>query len=156
LDVQILDAARSYLAAARRLAKPEPHAQGAPNVLVFPALHCAVIACELFLKSTSAHQVGQARDGFTVQRIFAKPTSRSHNILIQDIDTAIGTRVIERLSEDERQFLNDLATPLQASRYPYEHDHRDHDCDRAIALAAKLDQIISDALSPDAEGRIHL
>ena len=121
-----------------------------------PRSKCAVIACELFLKSASAHQLGQARDGFTVQRIFAKPTSRSHDNLIQDIDTAIGTRVIKRLSEDERQLLNDLATPLQASRHPYERDHRDHDCDRAIALAAKLDQIISDALPPDAEGRIHL
>ena len=106
IDFQILEMARSFKEAAVRLNRPDPSPDGQPNVLVFPAAHCAILSCELFVKCLDAktdYETGKNPMNEVV-RVFAK-AQKGHSQDTALFSGRIGKVLTAQLSQSEIDML---------------------------------------------------
>ena len=148
-DGQVFEAGKMFLMAAERCAERRPDPDGQQNVLLSPTEHCAVIACELFLKCLGVSvEISETEPSI----VHPKP-AHGHKYLLHNVQGAFKERVVNKLEQTEKEFLNELGLRFQASRYPYESNEGRYN-EMALILARKLEQLILDQLRPDDDGNI--
>lgn len=127
-DLQILDTARQYHAGYRHLDSQLPG-----SGVLLPALSCAAIAVELFLKALVAHQIEvPEQDGSGVVTVYPTLPRRSHQLVGWFRDTPLEFQTIFAEECSHRPHLARHRSPegvlealeglFQAARYPYERD----------------------------------
>jgi 8-oxo-dGTP diphosphatase len=149
-NLQAFETAKRYLEAAERLGEPQPDSDGALNVLIAPSHHCAVLACELFLKSLNRETQYVDHDGNTLPHAsetvgieIAKVAERTHKKLFDALSEGpVKDALQAKLDDSDITFLNEeLWEELQKSRYPYEYSGNPHS-DRALSVGRKLREVL--------------
>jgi len=156
-DGQVFEAAQRYHDASKRLLEPRPSLNGQPSVLVHPALHCAIIACELYLKSVDALPEWRAlgdRSGDLLKAVSKK--GKGHDGLLDNPQSYPAKRLLGRLKPEEIELLNSLKGPLMSSRYPYEPSSERTEPDVYVKLADRLEREIKVILRPDHRGNVRI
>lgn len=146
-----------FLEAAKRCRERRPDAvTGQANTLLFPAEHCAIIACEMFLKAISANPSVSSDREVTI-RTWRGDHGHVTKALIDKLQsTNIGSKVAHQLTETDVLEISKLCDRFEQSRYPYEHSTTEPEADKALCLAEKLFNAIKVAMQPDADGNIQL
>ena len=149
--------AEMFLEAAKRCCEPRPcEATGQPNTLLFPSEHCAVIACEMFLKAVSATPSEVDTHRVTILTWRGEHGHISKDLVESQLSTQIGQKVRVHLTDADVAEIAGLCDRFTQSRYPYERSTTLPEADKAIALAEKLYNAIMEAMQPDAAGNIQL
>lgn len=151
---QVFENADRFLNAAEHLLEPRPDDSGARNVLLFPSYHCAVLACEMFLKSVMTEENSKAPKD-EVGILEARPKGKHKDLFLQ-LPTGPFKAAIEiELSEEDHKLITYLDRELTRSRYPYENAGTRPN-DHPLRLARKLRKVILSVLVPDGNGNIPL
>lgn len=149
--------AEMYLEAAKRCRELRPNeTTGQPNTLLFPSEHCAVIACEMFLKAVSAAPSEVDTHQVTILTWRGEHGHISKDLVESQLSTSIGDKVRTYLTDADMAQIAELCDRFTQSRYAYERSTTRPEADKAIALAEKLYNAIKEAMQPDAAGNIHL
>jgi len=165
---QVFHIAENYLEAAERcLEGRSEEGSDAFNALLWPSEHCAIIACELFLKSLIA-QTEKPEAGVIYtptyktkipQKVKNKTKLFSPHICEQLIDyvksTETGLRVWSSLDKHDQDFLINNTHRFAGTRYPFERDDITPD-QTHLKIAQKLFSAISEVIMPDENGSISL
>ena len=146
-----------FLEAAKRCHETRPDAvTGQLNSLLFPAEHCAVIACEMFLKAISAAPSESSDREVTIRTWRGHSGHVTHALVERQLNTEIGSKVRMQLTEAEVSEIATLRDRFTQSRYPYERSTTRPEADKALVLAEKLYNAIRVAMQPDVDGNIQL
>jgi hypothetical protein len=133
---QVLDVARQYREGFCLLIR-QPLGSG----VLLPALHCAAIALELYLKALSAHEVEVPNTGpVGGAYIYARSPSKSHRLeeLFDQTPDDVRERIekasahvpgLKHFSGGVREAFQSYSPMFVASRYPFEPDRRFGDID---------------------------
>jgi hypothetical protein len=145
-DPQILETARQYKAAWDKLG------ESGPSGVLYPRLHCAVIAVELYLKCLAAQAIDMPGDD-GVCTVYAEPIRRGHGLvpLLQaipdDVRGGLESDFRRRFSGGELDAeLERYEGAFEASRYPYEpsNDVSQYRLDRLNDLLAFLADFVQE------------
>lgn len=167
-SAHVFHIAENYLAAAERCLEGRPEdGSDAVNALLWPSEHCAIIACELFLKSLIA-QTEKPESGVIYTPTFAAkiPVEKKGKITFQRphinvklirylTSTYTGKRVWSALDKKEQCFLLRNTYRFTGTRYPFERADMRPDYTH-LEIARKLRKIIGDLIEPKEEGSILL
>jgi hypothetical protein len=146
-----------FLEAAKRCRETRPgEATGQPNALLFPAEHCAIIACEMFLKAISATP-SEIPDRLAIVRTWAGDNGHVNQALVaRQLGSEIGRKAQMQLTSADVAEITALSDRFTQSRYPYERSTTRPEADKALILAEKLYYAVKAAIAPDASGNIQL
>ena len=145
---QVFESAKNFLEAAERCGEPRPTDDGAVNALLRPSEHCAVLACELFMKSVFVDPVYEPINGSNVLSLRAEPVARRHQDFMRHLkNSRIARELWDKLDPSEQALLeSELQSKLTSSRYPYEKNAQRYD-DAPLKLARKLKELIEGLLA---------
>lgn len=163
-SAHVFHIAENYLESAERCLEGRPEeGSDAVNALLWPSEHCAIIACELFLKSLIA-QTEKPKAGiiYTPTYMAKIPIEKKGKLIFQRphinvklvrylTSTYSGKRVWEALDKKDQCFLLRNTHRFTGSRYPFERADMRPDFTH-LEIARKLRKIIGDLIEPSEEG----
>jgi hypothetical protein len=165
---EVFHIGENYLEASERCAEGHPQRGSfAVNALLWPSEHCAIIACELFLKSLIAQsEKAETGEGYTptydvkVPRLNKQKEELFRPHIGEDLidyvkSTKVGQLVWETLDRQEQNFLLENADRFAGTRYPFEREDIKPNS-RYLKIARKLREIIREIFKPDDAGNITL
>lgn len=165
---QVFHIAENYLEAAERCLEGRPEeGSDAVNALLWPSEHCAIIACELFLKSLIA-QTEKPKSGVIYTPTYEAKIYREKDdeVIIESLHigeklinyikaTDTGLLVWNALDKKDQCFLLRNTHRFAGTRYPFERADMRPDYTH-LEIARKLRIIIGDLIEPNEEGSIPL
>jgi hypothetical protein len=167
-SAHIFHIAENYLEASDRCLEGLPEeGSDAVNALLWPSEHCAIIACELFLKSLIAQtEKPDAGVIYTPTYMAVIPIEKKGKVTFQRphinvklirylTSTYSGKRVWEALGKKDQWFLLRNTHRFAGSRYPFELANIRPDYNY-LAIARKLRIIITELIEPREDGNITL
>ena len=165
---QVFHIAENYLEAAERCLEGRPEeGSEALNALLWPSEHCAIIACELFLKSLIA-QTEKPEPGviytptyetkFPIQKKNKQEIGTTHispDLINYIKTTQAGQSVWGALGEQDQCFLLENTYRFAGTRYPFERNDIRPDKTH-LKIAKKLQMLIRELIKADDNGNIIL
>ena len=146
-----------FLAAAQRCMEHRRDEEtGQPNTLLFPAEHCAIIACEMFLKSISATPSKGDDRQVTIKTWKGAHGHVDARLVKRQLNTKVGEKVRALLKDEDVSALGALKNRFSNSRYPFEHDTTRPESPHALDLAQRLCLAIGEAVKPNEAGDVLL
>lgn len=167
-SAHVFHIAENYLEAAERCLEGRPEeGSEAVNALLWPSEHCAIIACELFLKSLIA-QTEKPKSGVIYTPTYEAKVYREKDdeVIIESLHigkklinyikaTNTGLLVWNALDSHEKCFLLKNTHRFPGTRYPFERDDIRPD-QTHLKIARRLRTIIREVIKPNENGDISL
>lgn len=167
-SAHVFHIAENYLEAAERCLEGRPEeGSDAVNALIWPSEHCAIIACELFLKSLIAQTKNPDAGVIYTPTYMARiPIEKTGKVIFQRphinvklirylTSTYTGKRVWDALDKKDQCFLLRNTDRFAGSRYPFERADMRPDFTH-LEIARKLRNIIEDLIEPSEDGSFTL